>query len=105
MSDRVLNTNSFSVALNYTKNEVFHQGFLQYMWLNPQETADFVTFTGEILNGKLHFLCSACTQCLFYYSEQITCYVHKRIITKDTKLEAYLEPIRTSTMELFYEKS
>ena len=21
-------------------------------------TADFVTFTGEILNGKLHFLCS-----------------------------------------------
>ena len=25
------------------------------MWLNPQETADFVTFTEEILNGKLHF--------------------------------------------------
>ena len=23
-----------------------------------QETADFVTFTEEILNGKLHFLCS-----------------------------------------------
>ena len=22
----------------------------------PQETADFVTFTDEILNGKLHFL-------------------------------------------------
>ena len=28
------------------KNEVF------------QETADLVTFTGEILSGKLHFLCS-----------------------------------------------
>ena len=28
------------------------------MWPNPQETADLVTFTGEILNGKLHFLCS-----------------------------------------------
>ena len=28
------------------------------MWPNPQETADFVTFTEEILNGKLHFLCS-----------------------------------------------
>ena len=27
------------------------------MWLNPQETADLVTFTEEILNGKLHFLC------------------------------------------------
>ena len=25
---------------------------------NPQETATLVTFTVEILNGKLHFLCS-----------------------------------------------
>ena len=25
---------------------------------NPQEIADFVTFTEEILKGKLHFLCS-----------------------------------------------
>ena len=30
------------------------------MWPNPRETADLVTFTAEILNGKLHFLCSAC---------------------------------------------
>ena len=29
------------------------------MWPNPQETADLVTFTGEILSGKLYFLCSA----------------------------------------------
>ena len=28
------------------------------MWPNPQETADLVTLTEEILNGKLHFLCS-----------------------------------------------
>ena len=28
------------------------------MWPNSQETADLVTFTEEILNGKLHFLCS-----------------------------------------------
>ena len=28
------------------------------MWPNPQETADSLAFTGEILNGKLHFLCS-----------------------------------------------
>ena len=26
------------------------------MWLNPQESADLVTFTEQILNGKLHFL-------------------------------------------------
>ena len=28
------------------------------MWPNPKETADLVTFTEEIHNGKLHFLCS-----------------------------------------------
>ena len=28
------------------------------MWLNPQEIADLVTFTEEILNGKLYFLCN-----------------------------------------------
>ena len=26
------------------------------MWPNPQFPADLVTFTEEILNGKLHFL-------------------------------------------------
>ena len=36
---------------HYTKNLIFPQRFLQ-------ETGDFVTFTGEILNRKLHFLCS-----------------------------------------------
>ena len=29
---------------------------------NPQETADLVTFTKEILNGKPHFLCSVFRQ-------------------------------------------
>ena len=28
------------------------------MWPNPQFPADLVTLTEEILNGKLHFLCS-----------------------------------------------
>ena len=32
------------------------------MGLNPQGTADLVTFTEEILNGKLHFLCSEYTE-------------------------------------------
>ena len=31
------------------------------MWPNQQETADLVTFTEEILNGKLNFLCSEST--------------------------------------------
>ena len=28
------------------------------MWPNPQFPVDLVTFNEEILNGKLHFLCS-----------------------------------------------
>ena len=28
------------------------------MWPNPQETAELVTFTEEICDGKFHFLCS-----------------------------------------------
>ena len=28
------------------------------MWPDPQFPVDLVTFTGEILNGTLHFLCS-----------------------------------------------
>ena len=28
------------------------------MWPNTQETADLVTFTEEILNRKLHLMCS-----------------------------------------------
>ena len=31
------------------------------MWPNPQETANLVTFTEEILNEKFHFLCSVIT--------------------------------------------
>ena len=28
------------------------------MWPNPQETADLVTFTEDVPNEELHFLCS-----------------------------------------------
>ena len=28
------------------------------MWANPREPGNLVTFTEEILNGKLHFSCS-----------------------------------------------
>ena len=34
---------------------------------NPQETVDSVTFTEEILNGKLHFLCNDLTLGYFEY--------------------------------------
>ena len=44
--------------LHCTKNEVFHYGFLEYMWPNPHFPMDLVRFTKEIRNGKLNFLCS-----------------------------------------------
>ena len=45
------------------------------MWPNPQQTPDLVTFTEEILNGKLHFLCSVC-------------YTDRNIIVEELKLQA-----------------
>ena len=36
------------------------------MWPNPQETADLVKFTEEILNGKLHFFV---VMTFFYFLE------------------------------------
>ena len=38
-----------------------------------KSAADLVTFAGEILNGKLHFLCSGCIEC------RATLYIHLRI--------------------------
>ena len=32
------------------------------MWPNSQFPANLVAFTGEILNEKLHFLCSGCSR-------------------------------------------
>ena len=37
------------------------------MWPNPQFSADLVTFTEQILNRKLHFLCSVIAD--FIYSK------------------------------------
>ena len=35
------------------------------MWPNLQFTADLVTFTEEILNGKLHFFCNVILYILY----------------------------------------
>ena len=44
------------------------------MWQNLQETVDLVTFTEEILNGKLHFLCGVIE---IYKSFSSTVYLFK----------------------------
>ena len=43
---------------------------------NPQETADLVTFTGEILNGKLHFLYSDLTFIISKFAEDRSWFNH-----------------------------
>ena len=50
------------------------------MWPNPQETADLVTFTEKILNGKLHFLRSDSTWLPQTYGKHIS---DKQIINID----------------------
>ena len=40
------------------KKIIFLTRILRQIWPDPQETADLVTFTKEILNRKLHFLSS-----------------------------------------------
>ena len=37
------------------------------MWLNSQETVELVTFTGKIVNEKLHFLCNVEPTSLLQY--------------------------------------
>ena len=53
------------------------------MWPNPQETADIVTFTGEILHGKLIFLYSVCSITKTEMGEncwiKIVEYIHKNL--------------------------
>ena len=48
------------VQITTQKNSVFHEGFLQQIWTNPQEFADLIRFTEEILNKIILFLCSEC---------------------------------------------
>ena len=42
------------------------------MWPNRQETEDLVKFTEEILNEKLHFLCSVNTKILINPTRHIS---------------------------------
>ena len=57
------------------------------MWLNPQISADLVSFTKEILNEKLHFLCSENTS---IQSEAVTWRfsIKKDFLKKFVKLKA-----------------
>ena len=53
------------------------------MWPNPQETANLLAFTEEILNGKLHFLCSLNS---IYHKKLVKANENQSIITKKFNL-------------------
>ena len=57
--------------------------------LNPQETTDLVTFTEEILNGKLHFLCSVWfgSKYVFYHSKYVFVKIEKSILRSESSLK------------------
>ena len=48
------------------------------MWPNPQETADLVTFTEEILNGKHHFFCAVYIASYARFSRSLNYKLKKR---------------------------
>ena len=60
------------------------------MWPNPQETANLVTFTEKILNGKFHFLRSE------IWSDWIQSHFKTKNIAHTT--DAYLKPCQTFKM-------
>ena len=59
------------------------------MWANEWKTADLVTFTDEILNGKLDFLCQCSHLCqcfsifcnMFYFYTPWKCQKTKGFLT------------------------
>ena len=55
------------------------------MWPNPQETADLVTFTGEILNGNFIFL-----QCYRQLLMFLVYIIQKFIIRLEVWLGTYI---------------
>ena len=66
------------------------------MWPYPQETAGLVTFTGEILNGKLHF-CAVIgvSEPIKRLAAQSTAYTlcnhqGKQVFVKENKKQKYL---------------
>ena len=78
------------------------------MWPNPQFPADLVTFTEEIINGKLHFLCSAKRPMNQFGKNGLTIekfHKHARSSKAHYKAESYERPSKRSMMERFCENS
>ena len=68
------------------------------MWLNPKFPADLVTFTEEILHGKLHFLCCVKNMMSLYFSNTLnnkfskTWFYHLLQCVKSVRILSYSGP-------------
>ena len=66
------------------------------MWPNPQENTDMVTSTEEILNGKLHLLCS-----VFIWSMLLIKYFAFRNFWTITYAEIEPKDDKTVTLKIY----
>ena len=77
------------------------------MWPNPQETAALVTFTEEILNGKLHFLCTDLKKLQILIQSNIisrlncTYFANFPIKTPSYGLKSLRAAVKPSTLKIF----
>ena len=62
---------------------------------NPHETADLVTFTEEILNGKLHFLCTV-------WSTKGMKYIYEIFLRSSTSFDGFNLQIPLCESELHF---
>ena len=73
------------------------------MWSDSQETADLVIFAEEILNGKLHFLCSV-TNSIFAPSVVVLSLIYQFLDfifeSPSTTIKCELDSVRVSKVSL-----
>ena len=70
------------------------------MRLNPQKTADLVTFTEEILNGKLHFLCNDYSKISSLLAEDSLLEIH--LLFHQFSISSF--QFQKQPLEVFYKK-
>ena len=71
------------------------------MWTNPQETVDLVTFTEEILNRKLHFLCSASSILICFLKKNLSVSFLEKRKTKLSSDELNINVVFIKTVESY----
>ena len=71
------------------------------MWPIPQFAAELVTFTEEILNGKLHFLCSEISDIIHLRNKILYIEASRLICTAYESIGFYMIPVNLLNQSLF----